>query len=128
MKTTYHGYEIEVNREKCLGGWDLLYYSIIRLEDQWIVVDSFEDSDETVRDMIKHMKARIDNELAEDDPWMERAEREQAQEFLKVVAGVTCLCGHAHDRHEPPDSDWKVGDFKQVRGACRDCRCEGEIA
>jgi hypothetical protein len=74
MIVKYRGYEIEVKREECLGGWPLLYYSVYRIEDGWCAIESFEDSDETVRDMVGHMKARIDNELAECDPWMEQAE------------------------------------------------------
>lgn len=52
----------------------LLYYSVFRINDGYCAVESFEDSDETVRDKVKQMKERIDNELSEDDPWMERAE------------------------------------------------------
>lgn len=73
MKSRHRGYEIDVHRGECLGGWSLLYYSVIRESDGYIAVESFEDSAETVRDMVKNMKARIDAELAEDDPWMERA-------------------------------------------------------
>jgi hypothetical protein len=127
MRTTYRGYEIKVTREKCLGGWSMLYYYVMRLEDGWFAVDSFEDSAETVRGMIGHMKNRIDNELAEDDPWMERADRERYQGFLEIVAGEVCLCGHPHDHHEPPNPNFKVGDFREVRGACRDCECRGEV-
>lgn len=74
MKATHRGYEITVTREKCLGGWPLLYYSVCRIEDGWYAVDSFEDSGHTVRELVGHMKARIDAELAEDDPWMEAEE------------------------------------------------------
>lgn len=72
----YRGYEINVTREKCLGGWALLYYSIFRVSDGWLALDSFEDSGHTVRELVGHMKARIDAELAEDDPWMEAADAE----------------------------------------------------
>lgn len=36
-------------------------------------MDSFEDSDENVVDKIKQLKARVDAELQEGDPWEERA-------------------------------------------------------
>jgi hypothetical protein len=72
MKATHRGYEISVTREKCLGGWSLLYYSIFRIEDGYEALSSFEDSGHTVREVVGHMKQRIDNELAEDDPWLER--------------------------------------------------------
>lgn len=72
MKSRYRGYEINVTREQCLGGWDLLYYSVFRAKDGWCALDSFSDSDHTVREMIGHLKERIDAELLEDDPWMEK--------------------------------------------------------
>ena len=41
MVVTYRGHEIKVVREKCLGGWDLLYYSAFRIADGLFVVDGF---------------------------------------------------------------------------------------
>lgn len=70
----YKGYTIEAYREKCMGGWPTLYYSIIRDEDGFECVSDFEDSKEKVRDKIKQLKSRIDLELAEEDPWGEKAE------------------------------------------------------
>ncbi len=74
MKKVYKGYEIEVKREMCLGGWSQLYFTIYRIADGQEMECSFEDSAETVREKVKHMVARIDNEHAEDDPWGEKAE------------------------------------------------------
>lgn len=71
MKSTHRGHTIEVRREECLGGWPLLYFTIIRDSDGYFCEDSFEDSEETVRDKIKQLKARIDAELEECDPWEE---------------------------------------------------------
>lgn len=76
MEAQYKGYRIEVVREECMAGYDLLYYSITRIEDGYDALCDYEDSAETVRDMVKHLKVRIDAELAEDDPWMEKAELE----------------------------------------------------
>lgn len=76
MKVIHRGYEIDVIREPCLGGWPMLYYSIYRLDDGKCFLDTFEDSDEKVRDMIKYMKQRIDAELALDDPWLEKQEKQ----------------------------------------------------
>jgi hypothetical protein len=73
MKTVYRGHEIEVRREECLGGWPMLYYSIYRQSDGYCCLEFPEDSDETVRDAIKHMKARVDAELEDTvDPWNEK--------------------------------------------------------
>lgn len=74
MKAIYRGHEIEVVRERCLGGWPMLYVSIFRIADGYECESFCEDSGETVRDMVGHMKKRIDAELRENDPWMERAE------------------------------------------------------
>lgn len=71
MIAHHRGYEISVKREECLGGWDMLYFYIMRESDGKFMIDAFEDSAETVPDQMKYMKQRIDNELAEDDPWME---------------------------------------------------------
>lgn len=71
MKATHRGHEIEVKREKCLAGYPLLYFSVFRLSDQFECTSGYEDSAETVRDKVQQLKKRIDNELLEDDPWME---------------------------------------------------------
>jgi hypothetical protein len=68
MKVKYKGHEISVNREKCMGGWSTLYYSVFSDEGRECLT-SFEDSAETVKDKVAQLKDRIDNELASDDPW-----------------------------------------------------------
>ena len=73
MKVEYKGYDIEVNREDCLGGWKNLYYSIYRKSDGFECVCDFTEGEDTVDDYIKYMKERIDAELLEDDPWEESA-------------------------------------------------------
>jgi len=72
MKATYRGHEIEVKREKCLGGETLLFMTIIRQSDGYFCLDDASDEEATVREMVGTMKERIDNELAEEDPWMEK--------------------------------------------------------
>jgi len=49
----------------------MLYYSIFRLSDGFECMSGFEDSAEKVQDKIAQLKERIDNELADDDPWNE---------------------------------------------------------
>lgn len=73
MKITYRGYEIEAHREKCMGGWPLLYYSVFRESDGFEAISNFEDSAEKVRDKIKQLKGVVDEELARRDPWDEKA-------------------------------------------------------
>lgn len=74
MKFVYRGFGIEAKREKCMGGWPLLYFSIFRQSDGYECLTSFEDSAETVVDKIKQLKERVDAELEEADPWGERAD------------------------------------------------------
>lgn len=78
MKAIYRGHEINVNRERSMGGDDLLYYSIFRLSDGYECTSSFTYDDSPVATYMKYMKERVDAELAEDDPWMEKAEEESA--------------------------------------------------
>jgi hypothetical protein len=72
MVSYYKGYTLEVNREKCMAGYNLLYYNITRDSDGYMPVDSFEDSNEKVRDKLKQLIQRINNEHLEDDPWCEK--------------------------------------------------------
>ena len=65
MKEIYKGYEIEVTREKCLGGWDQLFMSIYRISDGYCVEDTFSDGDDTEKEMMGYMKERLDTELEE---------------------------------------------------------------
>lgn len=74
MKATYRGYEITVKRERCLGGWELLYFTIIRISDGYICEDSFTEDTSPVRTYLKYMRERVDAELLEDDPWCEASD------------------------------------------------------
>lgn len=76
MKATYKGYEIEVYREDCMGGWPMLYYSIFRMSDGYECTSGCTEDDSPVRTYIGYMKERIDAELAEDDPWNEKGTEE----------------------------------------------------
>ena len=69
MKISYRGHEINVYREKCMAGYKLLYYSIFRESDGFECTSGYSDCDDTVRDMIKMFKQRVDEELKEKKPW-----------------------------------------------------------
>lgn len=58
MKVSYKGYEIEVNRDKCLGGYEMIYYSIFRESDGLEVVSDFTESD-TVWKVVAKMRMRV---------------------------------------------------------------------
>lgn len=72
MKAVYKGHEIIVTRERCMGGWMQLYYSIFRLSDGYECTSGHTEDTSPVRTYIGYMKERIDTELAGDDPWCER--------------------------------------------------------
>jgi hypothetical protein len=63
MKLDYKGFEISVKREESLAGYDLLYLYIMDKSDGFFVIDSFEDSAETIKEKIKDMKAIVDDYL-----------------------------------------------------------------
>jgi hypothetical protein len=63
VKEQYKGFEINVEREKCLAGYSMLYYSIFHISDGWELTSGFEDSAETVQEKIEHMKEIVDNYL-----------------------------------------------------------------
>jgi len=72
MIAKYKGYYIEVTREQCTAGYDLLYYSVTRISDGYTPLCDYEDSAESVKGQIANLKERIDNEHKTDDPWMEK--------------------------------------------------------
>ena len=61
MKINYRNFGIEVNRDKCLAGCSLLYFSVYSLNDKYKWIDSFEDLEETIRNKIKELKTWVDN-------------------------------------------------------------------
>jgi len=68
MKGFYRNFEINVTREKCLGGYDMLYFSILD-PCNYEVVSSFEDSTETVRNKYKEMQETIDEIISDPSDW-----------------------------------------------------------
>lgn len=71
MQVKHRGHTITVYRERCMGGWDMLYYSVFRDADRYECVSSFTEDESPVRTYVRYMKERIDAELASDDPWGE---------------------------------------------------------
>lgn len=59
MKTVYKGCEIEATREKCLGGWDMIFFSAF--DDGFEVTSGFSESSETIREFIKGLKEVVDD-------------------------------------------------------------------
>jgi hypothetical protein len=63
MKQIYRGHEIEAKREKSMGGDVLLYYSIFR-SDGFEVTSGFTYGTDRIVDFMKHLRARVDEEIA----------------------------------------------------------------
>lgn len=64
MKVKYKGFEIEVKREKTLGGWEQVYYTSKRLSDGWYLTDSFSDDEDALETHIQCLKEEVDDFLA----------------------------------------------------------------
>jgi hypothetical protein len=58
MKTTYKGCEIEATRDKCLGGEDMLFFSIF--DDGFEVTSGFSETSDTIRDFVNGLKKVVD--------------------------------------------------------------------
>lgn len=61
-KTTsyYRGYQIEVEREECLGGWEQTYFYVYRKSDGLEVVCDFSTGDDSIAEYVEMMKGRVD--------------------------------------------------------------------
>jgi hypothetical protein len=60
VRVVYKGYEINVKREESLGGWDNVYYHIMRIDDGYFLEDSFSLGEEHIRDVVKACKQMVD--------------------------------------------------------------------
>lgn len=63
MKINYKGFEINVTREKSLGGWDNIYYYIMRIDDDWFLEDNFSTGEDDLRDFAYGLKNIVDDYL-----------------------------------------------------------------
>lgn len=77
MIVKYKGFEIDVRREKCMAGYDLIYRYVYRISDGWEFWADFSDDAETVREHIKIMKFQIDCYLKNPEQY----EREQEEYY-----------------------------------------------
>lgn len=59
MKVIYRGCEITVTREKCLGGWDEIFFSVFS-DDGYEITSGYSDSADTIRDWVKDLKDVVD--------------------------------------------------------------------
>lgn len=71
---SYRGHRVQLDREECMGGWEMLYFYIERESDLYCCEASFTEGEDDIDDFAGYMRERIDAELASDDPWGEHAE------------------------------------------------------
>jgi hypothetical protein len=69
MKVKYKGFEIDVKREKCMAGYDLVYRYVYRIEDGWEFWADYSDDADTIQTHIKSMKFQIDNYLKDQEQY-----------------------------------------------------------
>jgi len=72
MKVSYRGYEINAHSEKCLGGWEMLYFSIYRESDGYECVSGFSEDSTPPHEYIEHLKQRVDHEIESGTPFEEQ--------------------------------------------------------
>lgn len=59
IKVLYRGFEIEVRREAAMGGWENLYFSVVRQDDGRIMTDSFTEGSDDEHDFLAYIKKRV---------------------------------------------------------------------
>lgn len=74
MKVNYKGFEITAEREKSLGGWDNLYYTVMRISDGWFMHDSFTEDSSKIRDFIGYLKENVDSYYENPSEWEDEEE------------------------------------------------------
>ena len=84
MKIKYRGCEIEVTREKCLGGWNELFYSVF--DGDFEVVSGFSEGDDKIKDFANNLKELVDDY------------RENPEDYVDDF--------NDEDNEEMSDSDW----------------------
>lgn len=61
IKTNYKGFELSLERNQALGGWENLYYYAMREEDGWFLVDEFTEGEDSLETMLSILKATVDD-------------------------------------------------------------------
>ena len=69
MKTIYKGCEIEVTREQCCGGYQMLFFSVF--DDGFEVTSGFSESNDTIRGFIKDLKELVDDYRNNPDEYLD---------------------------------------------------------
>lgn len=128
MKAKYKGFEIEVFRDKCLGGWEMLFFGITRINDGYELDSGFSEEEATVREFIGYMKNRVDEEL-KDNPGIADPDTELEDGIFYRWQKWTCeKCGKTGNAKYQDDADamsviYAVEDDHQLQSS----RCNENI-
>lgn len=71
VKAIYKGFEINVERS------GILYFTVMELDTHWPLVDSFEDSSETIREKIKQLKEVVDDYLENPSDYIDEEDMDE---------------------------------------------------
>lgn len=63
MKAQYKGFDIDVNRQKSVGGYTMLYYSVFRKDDLWELTSGCSEFEDNIKEVMKDMKKLVDDYL-----------------------------------------------------------------
>ena len=69
MKINYKGFEIDVYRDECMAGYDLVYRSIYCIEDGYELWADFCDDNDTIKTHIQSMKFQVDEYLKDPEQY-----------------------------------------------------------
>jgi hypothetical protein len=67
----YKGFEIVAWRDEALGGWENLYYFVMRQKDGWFLIDSFTEGDDKPADVVEMLKKQVDYYLEHPEAYEE---------------------------------------------------------
>ncbi len=134
MKTIYKGHKIDCHREKALGGWDNLYYSIFRLSDMYEVTSGFTTGSDKVKDYIKYMKEFVDEYM--DNPAIlgslsgDEMDEEELEEHIAEIAKSQNLttpwgAGDSIKKDNIPDHKFEYAGYEIGSGEPLSCKVCG---
>lgn len=85
MKVEYRGFEIDVTKSLCMGGWQQTYLSVFRTSDGYELICDHTEATDSVRSWIKWMKNRVDQFIADPKEEVLEDEFDTKAEYKKAI-------------------------------------------
>lgn len=60
MKVIYRGFDIEVYRGLCVGGWEQTFYSVFKQDTTWELTSGFSEFRNDIMEWIEDLKKLVD--------------------------------------------------------------------